>query len=50
MEHPKSAPKEVIPSRPRVAAEPRRAPPDIKQIRRELGWDLLKMERAPYRR
>lgn len=29
----------------------RRPPPDAKQIRRELGWDLVKLERgqAPYR-
>jgi hypothetical protein len=25
--------------------EERRPPPDAKQIRRELGWEMLKMER-----
>ncbi len=25
--------------------EARRPPPDAKQIRRELGWDMLKMDR-----
>ena len=35
----------------RTQIEERRPPPDAKQIRRELGWDLVKLERGetPYR-
>jgi hypothetical protein len=35
----------------RSELERRRAPPDPQQIRRELGWDLTRLERGePYKR
>jgi hypothetical protein len=54
MEQPKPPSKEVVRRWLRAELEQRRPPPDPKQIRRELGWDLVKMERAmerdPYKR
>lgn len=52
MEQPKpvSPSKEIVRRWLRAEVEQRRAPPDPKQIRRELGWDLAKMERVPYKR
>ena len=29
-----------------IEPEQRKSPPDQKQIRRELGWDLVKLERG----
>jgi hypothetical protein len=30
--------------------ESHRAPPDLKEIRRQLGWDLIEMERQERKR
>lgn len=40
----------VKPARP-DEPEQRKTPPDLKQIRRELGWDLVRLERGePHKR
>jgi hypothetical protein len=42
---------EVNKRTPESEPEQRKSPPDQKQIRRELGWDLVKLERGePERR
>jgi len=50
MEQIKSPSKEIVRRWLRSELEQRRPPPDPKQIRRELGWDLVKMERNPVKR
>ena len=51
METPKSPPsKENVRRWLQIQLEQRRPPPDPKQIRRELGWDLVKLERDPPKR
>lgn len=51
MEQPKQPSKESVRLWLRIQIEERRPPPDPKQIRRELGWELARMERGeePYR-
>jgi len=43
--------KETVRDWLRTQIEARRPPPDPKQIRRELGWELVRLERkeVPYR-
>lgn len=50
MEQPKHPNKESVRRWLRAELEQNRPPPDPKQIRRELGWDLLKLEREPQKR
>ncbi len=50
MEKPKQPTKENVRRWLRSEIEQRRPPPDPKQIRRELGWDLVKLEREPTKR
>jgi hypothetical protein len=51
MEDKKQPSKEAVRQWLRIQIEARRPPPDPKQIRRELGWELLKLERgAPTKR
>jgi hypothetical protein len=45
MEDKKQPSKESVRQWLRSQIEERRPPPDPKQIRRELGWELLKLER-----
>jgi hypothetical protein len=45
MEDKKQPSKETVRQWLRIQIEERRPPPDAKQIRRELGWELLKLER-----
>lgn len=47
MDHPKQPSKESIRRWLKTELEQRRAPPDPKQIRRELGWDLVRLEQDP---
>jgi hypothetical protein len=51
MDHPKQPTKETVRQWLHQQIEERRPPPDPKQIRRELGWELAKLERGetPYR-
>jgi len=44
MEKPKQPSKESVRRWLQSELEQRRAPPDPKQIRRELGWDLVRLE------
>lgn len=46
MEAKKQPSKESVRQWLRNQIEERRPPPDPKQIRRELGWELLKLERG----
>ena len=46
MEHTKQPSKEAVRQWLQKQVEERRPPPDPKQIRRELGWEMLKMERG----
>lgn len=46
MEDKKQPSKETVRQWLRIQIEERRPPPDPKQIRRELGWELLKLERG----
>ena len=39
--------KELVRKWLKAELEQRRPPPDPEQIRRELGWDLLRLEREP---
>ncbi len=50
MEKPKQPTKETVRRWLQSEVEQRRPPPDPKQIRRELGWDLVKLEREPTKR
>ncbi|MET3129809.1 hypothetical protein AAKU55_000050 [Oxalobacteraceae bacterium GrIS 1.11] len=50
MDQPKPAHKDIAKPYLRPELEQRRPPPDPKQIRRELGWGLLKLERNPHQR
>jgi hypothetical protein len=45
MDHTKQPTKEAVRQWLQTQLEGRRPPPDPKQIRRELGWEMLKMER-----
>ncbi|MFS2003477.1 hypothetical protein ACEN9F_07575 [Duganella sp. CT11-25] len=45
MDHTKQPTKEAVRQWLQTQLEERRPPPDPKQIRRELGWEMLKMER-----
>lgn len=47
MDQPKQPSKESIRRWLKAEIEQRRAPPDPKQIRRELGWDLVRMDQDP---
>lgn len=51
MEKTKQPSKENVRHWLQAEVEQRRPPPDPKQIRRELGWDLVRLERGePYKR
>ncbi|CDG82210.1 hypothetical protein [Janthinobacterium agaricidamnosum] len=50
MEQPKQPSKEIVRRWLQSELEQRRPPPSPDQIRRELGWDLVKLERGPYKR
>jgi hypothetical protein len=50
MEDKKQPSKESVRQWLRNQIEERRPPPDPKQIRRELGWELLKLEREEPRK
>ena len=39
--------KELVRKWLKAELEQRRPPPDPEQIRRELGWDMLRLGRAP---
>jgi len=45
MDRSKQPSKETVRQWLQKQVEERRPPPDAKQIRRELGWDMLKIER-----
>ena len=51
MDHTTQPSKESVRLWLQARIEERRPPPDPQQIRRELGWELVKLERgeAPYR-
>jgi len=51
MDQPKQPSKEAVRAWLQARIEARRPPPDPKQIRRELGWELIRLERGelPYR-
>ena len=46
-EKPVQPAKELVRKWLKAELEQRRPPPDPEQIRRELGWDLLRLEREP---
>ena len=46
-EEPVQPAKELVRKWLKAELEQRRPPPDPEQIRRELGWDLLRLEREP---
>jgi hypothetical protein len=51
MEQPKQPSKEDVRRWLRRELEQHKAPPNPEQIRRELGWDLVRLERgAPHKR
>jgi hypothetical protein len=50
VEQPKQPSKEAVRQWLRKKLEERRPPPDPQQIRRELGWDLVKAEPPVKRR
>lgn len=51
MEPPKPPSKEAVRRWLQTQLEQHRPPPDPKQVRRELGWGLVKSERdEPYKR
>ena len=46
MDYPKQPSKEAVRQWLHQQIEERRPPPDPKQIRRELGWELVRLERG----